>query len=469
MTAMCTSSPDDGVDLGLYDLFQHIIKNKRSIILIAIVTLLFSMTYVLLKPNKYQATILLEVHHNLENSLGSMGGSSQKQSTAMLDTEPVALQIALIRSTFILSPVVKALGMMISVKPVRKSFFDFTSFKNNFIKISELNIPVKYLKKKLLIVIGKDNHYKLYAEKKKLILEGHVGELAKSGELFAIKVDKIYAPQGSEFIVVKLPEAEVIQQLRARLTITDLSGPVDASSNKVAVLQVSVVASQPDEAVNIVNEISYITQLKDRERKALQAKKSLTFLYQQLPMIQESLKESENKLNNYQSSREIMDVNLHRQYLISQLSAIDKEIELTHSKWMDMSEMNTAQHPFVIALHQKYQTLKKQRSTIFVDIKKLSADDQIEVSLKRDLSAKNNLYMLLLKRIQEQQVVTAGVVSDIQVLSQANDPDNTTPLRLTLVILCSLFIGLILGCLAIIAKQLNVRRASANLKFNALS
>lgn len=446
------------VDLRM--LLHSLLEKKWLILGISIFTFILAMVYVLLKPTKYQATVLLQVYHKHDSSLGAITDTNQPSSSDKLTDEPISVQIALIRSKFILGPVIKSLGLDILVKPYQKSSLNFFSHSNNGIQISELEVPVKYLNKRLYLKVDKTNHYRLYAPNQKLLLEGNVGQLVTSKNLFSIKVDNINAANSSEFLVIKRPESEIINQVHSHLLITDLSGSVDNQTNKVGILQLSLIGDNPDKTMQMINKIALITQLKDTERKSLEAKKTLEFLYQQLPIIEDSLKTAEAKLNEYRSTSGKIDIKLQTQYLLTHLSDIDKQLESIRLKKMDLSQKFTIYHPFIITLNQKHKELNKQRDEILDQIKKLPAADQVAASLTRDVNVKNNLYMILLNKIHEQQVITAGIVSDVRILSLATFPDMPLPIKLTIIGFASLSIGLILGCLGVLVWQMFRRRIS---------
>lgn len=440
--------------LDLRILWQNLLEKRIFIIGCGLLTLSLAMAYSLVKPTQYQATVLLQVHHKQESSLGSINDSNQPSATDSLAQEPVSVQIALIRSKFILSPVIQALGLDIKVTPEKKHFFNLFPPLKNALQISELQVPAKYLNKRLILLIDRPNHFRLYGPRKKFLLEAEAGQGLASADLFSIKVDKAIAEPGSRFSLIKLPESKQINQIRSRLLITDLSGSSEGSSDKVSILQLMLTGINPEEVIQIINKIALVTQQKDTERKSLEAKKTLEFLYQQLPIILASLKEAEAKLNLYRSNSGKIDIKLQTQYLFTHLSDIDKQLGSIRLKKMDMSQQFTSHHPFIISLNQKYKELEKQRKVILNQIKKLPATDQVATNLARDVTVKNNLYLHLLSKIHEQQVITAGIVSDIGILSLATFPDIPLPLKLSIVGFASLFIGLLLGCLGVAVWQM---------------
>jgi tyrosine-protein kinase Etk/Wzc len=469
MESLQTSTKQDYHAIDLRFFLHTLIEKKWFIISMSLVIFVFAMTYITFKPKQYQATVLLQIYHKQQNSFGSIADSNKQTTMAGSMEEPISFQIALIRSKFILQSVIKSLGLDIQYSQRKESIFDLFKKNQNILQMSEFEVPAKYLNKKLNLIIDNHNHYRLRNSKKELLLEGNVEQLLSNKNGFSIKIDSINARVGSQFYIKKLYESEVINQIRSHLTITDLSVSGESTPKMAALLQLSFTGGNPDQIIKIINQIAMITQKKDMERKSLESKKTLEFLYHQLPIIQTSLKEAESKLNLYRANNGKIDIKLQTQYLLNHLREIDKELEMTQLKKMDMSQLYTSYHPFIIALDQKYKALTKRRYDILTQIKKLPSEDQVAANLARDVNVKNNLYILLLNKIHEQEVINAGIVSDIRILSFATFPDMPFTIKMTVIIVSSLMIGFVLSCLAVFINQIFTRRINNEYVIDSMS
>ena len=355
----------DLLDLSMH--WQQIQRNKWLLLSISVCMSMICICYALLKPTTYQASVLLQIHHNQESSIGAVTNEDQQSEKINLMVEPPSVQIALIRSRFILEPVVDSL---------------------------------------------------------------HLDTLKK------------------------MPKWKLINQIRSRLTITDLSGTSDNFPNKPGLLQLTMTGENANDVMKLLNCIAETTQLKDRERKSMEANKTLQFLYQQLPIIQNSLKDAENKLNQYQQQSGKVNTALQTQYLFTHLSDLDKQLEAMHVKKIELSQQLTALHPTRIALENSTHELEKQRSDIFSQIKKMTATDQLSNNLERDIAVKKNLYMTLLNKIHQQEVINAGVISDIGVLAFATSAEPAFTLGKSMIAIAGAVIGLIIGWFYILIRQI---------------
>ncbi len=447
-----TKSDADYLDLRL--LLQSLREKKWLIGTFGVTIFIFAMLYTVFKPTQYQATILLQVQQKQPNTLGTMTKSNQSFDPANIPDEPISVQIALIRSKFILEPVIQSLGLDIHVSPYGYSFFSRKTSAD--INVGELTIPSRYLKKKLQLTVASAGHYHVYNSQNELLIQGIVGQRLSNHD-FSIKVDKIEAPVGSQFALIKDPESEVMTKLLTNLTITDLSGSAETNSNKIGILQLSLIGEDPNLITAILNKIAVVTQQKSIERTSLKAEKTLAFLNQQRPIVQKSLEEAEAKLNHYRATSGKIDIKLQTHYLMTHLADIDKQIQEMQLKKLNMLQQFTVYHPFIVSLTQKMQESEKQRDELLNQLKKLPAADQVAISLTREVNVRNNLYMSLLNQIHELQVIKAGIVSDIHILVLATKPDMPLPVRMTVVGIASLLIGLVVGSIFVLSWRIFVR------------
>ena len=71
-----------------------------------------------------------------------------------------------------------------------------------------------------------------------------------------------------------------------------------------------------------------------------------------------------------------------------------------------------------------------------------------------DIKAKKNLYLALLNKIHEYELIQAGMTSDIGILSPATFSEKAHPLKLPLIVIASLLVGAFFGILFVLAKKI---------------
>lgn len=337
-------------DISLYIIFHSLLEKKRFIMSTMLFFFLFTIIYVLMKPQNYQAILLLQIQQNAHTQ------SSQIETVA---DEPLSVQIALIRSKFILLPVI----------------------------------------------------YSFYNTKKS--------------------------------------ETELFNQILTHLTITDLSHSSD--TNKISLLQLSLLGHDPILVTKILNQIAAVAQQKSIERKTLQIEKKLSFLKQQLPIIKQALQESESKLNQYRLTNEKIDIKLQTHALMSRLSDMDRELQEFRLKKENLLQQYTVEYPFVRLISAKIHELEKERLQIYSELKKIPVEDETSAAMERDIAVKNKLYMTILNQVHKLEVEKKGSISDVQVLLPATIPEKPLPVKLTMLSIVSIIVGLMMGCMLVLS------------------
>ncbi len=132
--------------------------------------------------------------------------------------------------------------------------------------------------------------------------------------------------------------------------------------------------------------------------------------------------------------------------LIKQLTALSLERRtLLHE--------NTEEHPFVHEVDEKAKALLVEKKRLEKKLTSLPASDQIAVGLMRDIKVKHELYLALLKQIQEFKVEEASTISDVQILSLAKVPHAPVSKHSVLTWLASAAFGFALSCVIIFIRK----------------
>jgi len=455
-------------ELDFRELLASLLRAKKIILTCVLTCFLCSLLYVFIKTPLYQADILIQVQDKQNGLASNLTQDIANLMNANAQISPVDVQKSLITSRFILDPVIQNLGLDVIVQPHYMPILNWFFAKKGAetlvkpklgtsryawggekLVISNLTVPHSYEKKaqKLRLVAKTEDTYKLYGPKNELLLEGRVGELAKTSAAnlpsISIKVENLTANPGTEFYLIKKSRSKVLETLAKRIAITDLG--TSRTGNNTGILQIALTDKNPQTTVNILNAIAEVTVEKDIERKSAEAEKTYLFIEKQLPIAKHALETAETKLNKYRSKSGKIDLKLESQMLLSQLSATEQNIAQLRLQKAEMLQDYTSKHPFVGSVNDKIKGLEKDLGQMQMQLKKLPASDQIAVGLMRDVDVKNQLYLLLLNKLQEMRVLKAGTVSDVRILSLAEYPDDPIPTKPLLIIAAGIFLGLILG------------------------
>ncbi len=459
-------------EIDLQNIIQPLIAEKWLIISIMLIFFLMSVVYAVIKAPIYQANILLEVQGD-QNNLDKIDSNILPLNSD--ESMAVSKQIALIKSRYIIEPVIQNLALDIQIRPhyfpiigagyarhhaksLTAPLFGLKSYAwgGENLKISTLNIQPSEENRQITLVANGNNNYILMDANNNKILQGTVGVIASNNDPnhpIIIKVDSLQANAGTKFYVTKHPAEDIINKFSSQLVITDLGTNTD-TDNKTGVLQVSLSDTDPVKAVNILTAIAATTVQRNTEYKSLEAEKTLSFLNQQLPLIKQSLNTAEYKLNRYLAKRGALDLPTASKLLLTQISTDEAQLAQLNILKAQRLQQFTPNHPFIIQLNNQTAALQNQIESLKLQASKLPATDQVATNLARDVQVKSQLYLLLLNKIQELQVTKAGTISDVRILSPAELPEAPLPLPKSVIIACGILLGFMLGCLLVFARRM---------------
>jgi tyrosine-protein kinase Etk/Wzc len=462
-------------DLDVKLIFFKLFENKWIIIAVTAIALALGLLYTFNKVPKYVSTALIQVDsqlgsaNNMQQLLGNMGISLSPLERA----SPAEIEIALIKSRFILQSVVDKLNLNIAVAPhyfpvigrgwarhahaniIAKPLFGLSKFawggEEVHIELMELNSAF-YDKNFRLRADGKDL-YSLFSGDT-LLLQGKIGHTVQTAEgilpRIRIRISELKANAGTEFTIAKRNPDDVVLELSQGLSLVDLGDKIKA---KTGVLQLTYQGNNPQILPVILNTIIDFAIQRNIEKKSAEASKTLDFLNIQLPEVKRNLDEVETALNEYRARSGTIDIAQEAKIILTQLSTVEQSIADLKLKRVELLQELTPEHPFIIALAQKQIQLQSEADMLEKKIRTLPHSDQRAISLERTVKVKNQLYLLLLNSIQQLQVLKAGTLSDIRVLSEATTPIVPEPKHKSFTMLMSLILGLFFSTAFIFVKE----------------
>ena len=440
----------DEIDLSSF--INQLSEYRWLILLVTLVTFGLGVFYASRQIPQYQSDVLLQIEAG-QSSLGQTSAMAQQFMFRSPAGDATSTQIALMQSRFILEPVIKSLGLDISAVPKKRGVWSrLTSFGKKTIQVPLFEVPHQQINQVFTLVLDKPAHVRVSDPAGKVILQGPLGSLiTNANKTIRLKVETINAPIGTQFSLMKRSDLPLVKSLSNRLKIEE-SG--SKTRQNTGILALSLSGDDPNKIVQILNAIASVTQKKDAQKKSQEAAQTLEFLYHQLPVTKGQLEQAETALNRYRAKSGKIDIKLQTQFLLNQLADLDKQLGVLRISKIDMLQRFTLEHPTLIALDTQTQALESQRNQLEKGLKTLPASDQIAVNLMREVGVKKTLYLILLSKIQELEVVKAGTVSSVHVLSFASLPDAPLPGKRAMIYLGSILFGLLLSAMIIVGRRL---------------
>lgn len=421
----------DGIDLGR--LVGELIDHRKLIVSVTALFTLVALLYALFATPVYQADALLQVEQKqgnaILNSLSQMLPDSQPQS---------APEIALLQSRMILGKTVDDLNLQARIEPdffplLGKGWARLTNKHTGSLAVSRLYLPMDgdLDIPKLKLTVKDKNHYSIAFNDNQIV--GVVGVLLESNGI-SLKVDKIEAEPGSEFIISYVNKLKAITDLQEVLSVAD-------QGKDTGMLSLSLTGPDPLLLEKILNSISNNYLAQNVARQAAQDAKSLEFLNEQLPKVRTDLDIAEDKLNQYRRQKDSVDLSLEAKSVLEQIVNVDNQLNELTFRESEISQLYTKEHPTYKALMEKRKTLQDEKAKLNQRVSAMPKTQQDILQLSRDVDSGQAVYMQLLNRQQELNIAKSSAIGNVRIIDNAVFQPKPVKPKKVIILLVGVFFG----------------------------
>jgi tyrosine-protein kinase Etk/Wzc len=435
---------DDEIDLGR--LFGLLIDHKWLIAGITAAFMFAGAVYAMLATPIYQADALLQVEEK------SSGMPALGEMSEMFATESqAATEIEIMKSRMVIGAVVDQLELTNVVKPNYMPFIgEFLARRSGEtaqVVLEALQVPESQVGKALELRI-EDNVFTLIDAEGKDVVSGVVGTPAENGN-WLVHISDAVTENTSSFTLVKLNRLKAINNWQSALSVSE-------RGRQTGILSASIQNADAKHAERVLDAIATEYMLQNIRRNAAEAENSLEFLQRQIPTIKENLNEAEEKLNSYRLQSQSVDLSLETQGLLEQLVELEKRINDLTLKEAEISRLYTKQHPSYQALIEQKSNLEADRKRLSSQIQELPETQQQVLRYMRDVEVNQEIYLQLLNRMQELNVLKAGTVGNVRILDYAaTKPEPVAPKKPLIVVLATILGGMLSTGLVFVKAALN--------------
>ncbi len=458
---------DDEIDLS--QLANTILQHRRLGMIVAACVVVVGLIYLFVATPIFKADAMVQIEQqqlpipglqDLTNMANAIGSGSNTQADA-------EIQVMLSRS--VLNPVVQQLHLDIDAEPHRFPFLGDALVRRGLggllhylgghyawddeqIDVSRLEVPASFHRAQDLSMIlhaGKDGHYTLDGPDGNQILTGQVGQPATAtvdGGQVAIFVRSLQASPGTEFTVTSHRFDAVVQNLQTRLKIAE-------KGKQTGVIGLELTGPDPVRITNILNGVTNSYILQNVEMHSEQASKSLEFLDQQLPDLQQQLTTAEAALQAYKSKKgAAVDLDIAGKAILDQATAVETQITTLQMQRSELKMRFTDSSPPLKVIQQQLNQLNETKKQIEDQLKAMPQTELQTIRLTRDVEVANALYVQLLNKAQEYKVAKAGTVGDARIVDTAVVPWKKDQPKTALVLAATLVLAIFAGIGAIFIK-----------------
>jgi tyrosine-protein kinase Etk/Wzc len=415
---------------ALRDYIEVIIAGRWILLATTLAALMGAGIYLLIATPQYLVDALVQVEEKKSTIAGF-----EDLSNMFTDQSPANTEIEILRSRMLVGSVVDELHLDILAepryfpligRPVARHwdgdapakpalFLSSFAWGGERITVDRLDLPQSWEGKLLTIVPRSAGQYDLFDPSGKLLDRGAVGEPFTKGKL-GLFISELVAREGTPFQLAKLPRARVMEKLQKDLALSE-------KGKKTGIIRVALQGPDPLRLTATIAAVARAYQRQNVERKSAEAAQTLEFVNAQLPELKASVDRAEAALNSYRRNRGGgLDLSIETKAALDRTAQIEKlltEIELQRS---EMKQRFTSNHPAVVALNQKAAQLRSEREALDQQFRGLPETQLNAARLMRDVKVSNELYVLLLNKAQQLQVLKSGTIGNVRVLDSALVP-----------------------------------------------
>ncbi len=438
----------DNGDVGMTAFLQSMLRAKALIAGIVGLTLLLGVAYAILATPIYRADVLLQIEDQQPAISGMEGldiltGDSSASETA----------IELIHARSTLKVAIEALNLDIIAKPLLFPLignFVFRHYSDNGlaqpllnlggycwggqrISVTRLNVPESFSGEPLLLTAVNNTSYTLHDNDGHLLLKGTVGKLTEQ-QGFQLLVNDLYAHPGDSFVLSREYYEDALDALSERVSVAE-------EGKQTGILRLSVTGEDRSQNILLANKLAEAYIARNLKKLSQKTQNALDFLYRQLPVIRKKMEQSEQKLNAFRLKKGSVNLEIETQAILQQIVSLEEQQSALDVKKAEMGQMFTGRHTVIQSLLAKEQRLRADKAKLEKQIKDLPATQQELLRLSRDVKVSSSLYTLMLNKVQELEVVRAGIVPDVYVVDEAFSRRQPVAPKRVLVVVGAMVLG----------------------------
>ncbi|WHP66328.1 polysaccharide biosynthesis tyrosine autokinase [Vibrio harveyi] len=435
-TISSSAPTDDEIDLG--KLFGILIDAKWFIIGITLLFATIGIAVALLSTPIYKADALIQIEQKSSGGISAMVGDMGELFAA---ESSATTEIEIIKSRMILGDTVDKFNLTTIATPDYLPFIGKGLARINgtqdYISVSTFEMPrtAQGYKHQLVVTDAEKGSFDLLIEDQ-IVLSGVVGQTIEMNG-YRIKVRELVAQNEDSFSIGKISKLDAINRLASQLSISE-------RGSKTGIVSLSIEGEYPERNQQILNDVVQNYFLQNVRRNSAEAEQSLNFLKDHLPEIKEKLTGSEEVLNRFRQENESIDLNLEAQSTLKVMVALEAQLNELTFKESEISQKFTQDHPAYKSLLDKRQTLLQEKARLNRQVQKLPKTQREVLRMTRDVEVNQQIYIQLLNKVQELNIIKAGTVGNVRIIDSAQSyAIPVKPKKPLIVVLATLLGGMV--------------------------
>ncbi|MFH4786583.1 polysaccharide biosynthesis tyrosine autokinase [Vibrio alginolyticus] len=425
---------DDEIDLG--KLFGIILDAKWLILCTVVLFSIIGVGVAILSTPIYKADALIQIESKSSGGISAMVGDMGELFSA---ESSATTEIEIIKSRMILGGTVDKFNLTTVVSPnympiIGKGLARLQGEQIS-LSVSRFNAPSYAVGVPLTLEVidSEKQTFRLLEDDNNVILEGKAGELLeKNGYQFL--ATELVAQTGDSFTVSKISKLDAINKLQENLSISE-------RGKQTGIISLSFSGEDRAKIQDILNDISQNYFLQNVQRNSAEAEQSLEFLKGHLPDIKTKLTASEDVLNRFRQENESIDLGLEAQSTLKVMVELEAQLNELTFKESEISQRFTQDHPAYKSLLDKRETLLKEKERLNKQVQKLPKTQREVLRMTRDVEVNQQIYIQLLNKVQELNIIKAGTVGNVRILDNAQSFSKPIKPKKALIVVLATLLG----------------------------
>jgi tyrosine-protein kinase Etk/Wzc len=447
----------DGGHMG--NLLDTLYAGRKTILIVTAICTLVGCVYALLASPVYQSDMLIQVEEGTNPAKSALADLS---SQFAIKTAASA-EIEVLRSRSIVSSAVNAAKLYIRATPryfpvvgrwaarhlnmAGWSGWGGYAWGNEAIEVTQFDVPVRLVGTPFVLTYLGDGAYTLkYGS---VTLAGKVGETLHApvvGGAIDLVVNRIEAPPGSIFDLMRTSELSAIQSLQAALAISEKGKESD-------VIGVALEGADPVLTSNILNAIGNEYVRQNVQRTQEEAEKSIAFLDQQLPLLKAQLEKAENEYNNFRSEHGAVNLGAEATALLQSSAMAQQRIADLRQQRAQLMARFGDDNPALVAVNGQLAEADKSLEELAGQTRALPPVEQHLVRLQREVTVDTNIYTNLLNNREQLRLLKAGRVSNVHMIDAAVPAEGPIRPKRGVLVIAAFFTGLFVGAVIVLLRH----------------
>jgi tyrosine-protein kinase Etk/Wzc len=426
-----------GEEVDLIRLLFSLLDHKAMILGIMLATFLAGVLWVLVQTPVWQASALVQVDKSSGGNL--LAGFSE----LLPDSGPQSsTEAEIIRSRMVLGKTVTELGLDTMVTPdafplvgaMASRLFQSAPEKLELLWLAPKDLLEERVAK-LEVLDG--GGYRITPNQGDP-LQGMQGKPLRFADM-QLTVKAMDAAPGTIFTLRKLPLQVAIERVLQNFSVQE-------QGKGTGILKLTYRGSDPAYIRDVLNSLLHNYQRQHIAWRSEEVGRSLLFVDEQLPKVQEKLSQAEERLNHFRSQNDSVDLSLEAKSMLDSMVTVETGLNDLAFKEAELSKLYTHEHPAYQALVEKRRRLTEERRKLNQRVSSMPGTQQEVLRLTRDMESAQLIYTQLLNKQQELRINKASIVGYVRIIDLAATESRPVAPRKALILALFLILGAVLGC-----------------------